>query len=374
MTDCIGWVSNLMNAVHTQWTAIKGFVTRQFGIQDPITIMPYWGYGTPQQLRLKGRVLQDEGISLQEEDDPFWKNLLNMYRRFETDEVPGAHLEIQVGEQQQRTITNSEGFFDAIVEFPDKLDSDCLWHPITLQLLTDDPEERCWAVGEAIVVGDRAEFGVISDIDDTIMHTAATDLLKMITIAYLGNERTRNPFEGVSEFYHALQQGSTGQAGNPIFYVSSSAWNMYDLFAKFMEFNDVPKGPLFLREIELDLVNLLSFDHRAHKREHIDPIMHQFPDLPFILIGDTGQKDAEIYAQLVEDYPGRIQAVYLRDVTAHDRDRTQQIAAIGEQLQQQGIEFLIFPHTTVVAEHAAAQGWIRPLSGVRDRPQATANR
>jgi phosphatidate phosphatase APP1 len=209
-----------------------------------------------------------------------------------------------------------------------------------------------------MVVSEHAQFGVISDIDDTIMLTAATDLLKMIRLAYLGNERTRRPFPGVAEFYHALQCGDSGDRGNPIFYVSSSAWNMYDLFEKFMDFNHIPYGPILLRDIELSLENLLSFAHESHKIEQIMPILNRLSHLPFILIGDTGQKDAEIYLQLVKQYPDRFLAVYLRDVTPNNPIRHSQIAAIATQIKESGCEFLVFPETQVAMEHAIAHQWV----------------
>ena len=362
MTDWVEQVSDWMAALHDQWHGFKGQVKKAMGIQDPVLVMPYLGYGTPDKLRLKGRVLQDEGIKLKEEDAPFWENLVNMYRRFETDELPYVQLRIWIEEQPPVTVTtDSEGFFDAEIELAQPLAGDRLWHPIQVQLLLE--EDRVvshFSQAEAIVVTDQAEFGVISDIDDTVVYTAATDLLKMITIAYLGNERTRHPFEGVPEFYQALQQGQSGQAGNPIFYVSSSAWNMYDLFVKFLEFNAVPKGPLFLRDIELSLANWLSFNHETHKREHINPILERFPHLPFLLIGDTGQKDAEIYYQVAQDYPDRIKAIYLRNVTPNDRDRLHQLEVMAEVLQERGIEYCVFEDTAEAAQHAAHHGWQLP--------------
>lgn len=365
------WVSDLTGKIDAQWDAFKRLIKKQLGIRDPIRIMPYHGYGTPQKLYVKGRVLQDEGLSLREENAPLWKNLLNMYRRFETDEVTGACLQIRVNGYQQQVMTDGEGYFNVEVELEQQLPGDRLWQPVEIEMLSEKaiaPAEP--AKGEILVVSDQAEFGVISDIDDTIVHTAATDVLKMIRIAYLGNERTRRPFEGVPEFYQALQQGRSGQAGNPIFYVSSSAWNMFDLFAKFMAFNDVPKGPILLRDVELELANLLDFDHETHKREQIRPILEEYSELPFILIGDTGQKDAQIYQQIAQDYPGRIWAICLRNVTPNDADRSRQIAALGEAVEQLGTDFLVFSETSSIAHFAASHGWIageKELIGRRDR-------
>lgn len=356
MTDWIRRVSDTMGAINQQWDKAKRYVNSKLGIQDSIRIMPYSGYGSPEQLYLKGRVLQDESMAVREKDAAIWKNALNMYRRFETDEVPGIQIQANINNQQHRTTTNKEGFFELEIDL--RQHPDRLWQPVQLEILSDSyPVASKTTQGEAIIVSEKTEFGVISDIDDTIVHTAATDLLKMIRIAYLGNANTRQPFAGVAEFYQALQQGHSKQAGNPIFYVSSSAWNMYDLFTKFMAANNIPKGPILLRDIELSPANLLSFEHGSHKLEQICPILEKFPDLPFILVGDTGQRDAEIYRTIVRDFPNRILAIYLRNVTPGDCDRTAELDDIGSSLQQQGVQYLVFSETAAAANHAASHGW-----------------
>jgi len=361
--DVIHRISVAMARLDKLKDAFKRWVVTTLGLpEEPISIMPYRGYGTPETLLLKGRVLKDEGIKLREEHASVWKNLVNMYRRFESDEIPGAHVQACFGSMKQAVHTDDEGFFRIVFTLSDApADGDRFWQPITLKLLAplrrhSEPVE---VTSEVMVVSDRAQFGVISDIDDTIVHTAATDVLKMIRIAYLGNERTRRPFPGVAEFYKALQQGRGVEPQNPIFYVSSSAWNMYDLFEKFMDFNDIPRGPIVLRDIELSPENLLSFNHESHKIDEITPILNTYDHLPFILIGDTGQKDAEIYQQLVEDYPNRIRTIYMRDVTPHDQARHHELEAIAHQVREKGCDFIVFSETQQAMDHAMSQGLVR---------------
>ena len=359
MADWIGVVSNAMNRVNTYWDEAKYQVEKALGIRDPLKIMPYRGYGTPEWIYLKGRVLESEGIAPRAKEDGVLKNALNMYRRFETDEIPHAKVKIRIGDQQQVLEANQEGFFETELTMQSPLEADSLWQTVDQELLAPSPPKKSsvTATGEVIIVSESAKFGVISDIDDTIVYTAANDLFKMIRIAYLGNEHSRRLFEGVDSFYKALQQGK-GSEGNPIFYVSSSPWNMYDLFDKFMNINDVPNGPILLRDIELSPDNLLSFNHQGHKREQIDPIFQRFPNLPFILIGDSGQKDAEIYSRMIEDYPGRILAIYIRDALPENKARKKEIEAIAQTVRTAGVEFLLFSETSSAARHAADQGWI----------------
>ena len=180
----------------------------------------------------------------------------------------------------------------------------------------------------------------------------------MIRIAYMGNAHSRKPFLGVEPFYKALQQGQEQSEGNPIFYVSSSPWNMYDLFDKFMSLNNIPNGPILLRDIELSPDNLTSFSHEGHKKEQIEPIFQRFPELPFILIGDSGQKDPEIYQQLTQAYPDRVLAVYIRDAVPNDDARREELDAIAQNIRDADVEFILFSETSTAARHAAAQGWM----------------
>lgn len=360
MANFIKSISKTTDSISDAWGSVKKKISEKLGIQDPLKILPYRGYGTPEWLYIKGRVLQKEGIEPLYENAPVWKNLRNMYRRFESDEIPNAEVEVCVGDCQQIVTVNEEGFFEAEVTLNSPLSDNELWHNIKLALRSPPARKQAavTATGRSLVVMPTAKFGVISDIDDTVVYTAADSTGKMIRIAYMGNEHSRKPFLGVEPFYKALQRGRSATEGNPIFYVSSSPWNMYDLFDKFMNINNIPNGPILLRDIELSPANLLSFSHKGHKQKQVDPIFQRFPELPFILIGDSGQKDPEIYHHLIQQYPDRILAVYIRDAVPDDDTRREEIAAIAQSIRKAGVEFVLFVETATAAKHAASHRWI----------------
>lgn len=368
MSNLIEAISKATSRVNRVWDQAILSIEGKLGIQDPLRIVPYKGFGTPRQVHVKGRVLEKEGIRLLNEDASIIKNIVNMYRRFDSDEVPHAILKVCIGDCQTTVEANSEGFFEVDLSLESALSTAHLreadlWHNVYIELLEPPPRKQkvVMTKGEVILVTPSAKFGVISDIDDTVVYTAADNPLKMVQIAYLGNARNRRPFSGVAPLYRAFQKGNdtdSSFAGNPIFYVSSSPWNMYDLFDKFMNANDIPNGPILLRDIELSPANLTSFTHQKHKRDQIEPLLARFCDLPFILFGDSGQKDTEIYAQLVKDYPERILAVYIRDAVPNDEIRRQKIDKIAQQIRQSGADFLLFSETIEAANHAVHRGWI----------------
>jgi phosphatidate phosphatase APP1 len=163
-----------------------------------------------------------------------------------------------------------------------------------------------------------------------------------------GNARTRLPFEGVSSFYHQLHQDK-----NPMFYVSSSPWNLYDVLIEFLDVNSIPLGPLLLRDWGLSVSEGSPLNHATHKLHIIKQILETYPALPFLLIGDSGQEDPEIYSQIVQDYPSRILAVYIRDVSGSGRDK--QIDELAKRVIEAKSELLLVPDTLIAEQHARSR-------------------
>jgi phosphatidate phosphatase APP1 len=60
-------------------------------------------------------------------------------------------------------------------------------------------------------------------------------------------------------------------------------------------------------------------DSRAHKLGVIERLLAEFAQRRFVLVGDSGEADPEIYAQTFRAHPGRIDAIVIRDVTGESR-------------------------------------------------------
>jgi phosphatidate phosphatase APP1 len=165
-----------------------------------------------------------------------------------------------------------------------------------------------------------------------------------------------------------LQLGQDGRSFNPIFYVSSSPWNIYDVLEDFLDVHGVPAGPLFLKDWSLSALN----KHRAHKLEVIRTLLRTYPELPFVLIGDSGEEDPEIYRQAVVEHPGRIEAIFIRDVTSDERDA--EVRRIAAEVEETGTKMVAVPDSATAAEHAASIGLISPDAPDRVRAaRATAS-
>jgi phosphatidate phosphatase APP1 len=309
-----------------------------------LQIITYRSYGTVSRLYVTGRVVRDKGIRKSNETDTIWNNILSMYKRFETDEVPDALLAIHLDGEPRIVTTNREGYFQLNLSMDAPLMWNDMWKELEVELV-DAPYSFSPGVkntATVLIPQDDAEYGIISDIDDTVVKTTATNLLAMSRNTFLHNAHSRLPFAGVSEFYKSLQLGRNGKRNNPFFYVSSSPRNLYDLLIDFLDLNDIPEGPLLLRDFGLE-ANKESGNHMGHKLKEIRNILLTYPKLNFVLIGDSGQEDPKIYQEIVEQFPGRILAIYIRDVQLADRE---QIAIrISEELVQNKVEMVIVDNT-----------------------------
>lgn len=351
---------NYISVVEQQFDDLTLRMRKRLNYFHPIQIVPYRSYGTPNRLYLKGRVLENKGIAQAGDKDTVLNNLLNMYKRFESDEVVSARLRVNFQGQTHDIVSDYEGYFTLNIQPPTPLQLDDSWHEMEVELVEAPipytPGIR--ATAEVLVPPPDAEYGIISDIDDTVIHSNAYSALGMSRIVFLNNARTRLPFAGVTEFYKSLQLGRNGKRNNPFFYVSSSPWNMYDLLKDFLALNEIPAGPLLLRDFGLLQNKLVGSGHMGHKFKEIQNILLAYPELNFVLIGDSGQEDANIYRAIVKEFPTRILAIYIRDVQLPERE---QIArAVSEDLKGQNVPMIIVDNTVEAAEHAAQIGLIFP--------------
>ena len=337
-------------------------VDRSIGEERPVRVVPYRGYGSAELVRVRGRVLHGVPPRDASPGDRWWVNLANTYRRLETDEVPGARLRVAFQDAEVEVLSDDEGHFLAELRPDAAPDADRLWHEATVQLLEPAGE----IVKAPVAIPQRARFGVISDLDDTVLRTDARNLVRMGREVLFGNVHTRIPFPGVGAFYRALHTAPEG-GYNPIFYVSSSPWNLYDLLMEFLRLHEVPPGPMDLRDWGLSASELLPLGHRDHKRKAIHAILDTYPDLQFILVGDSGQEDPEIYRDVIHERPGRILAVYIRSVVAEPM-RIRQVSELADEVaeahadMEQGPALVLVEDTLAAARHAAERGWLDPAS------------
>lgn len=369
----------VVGGVATLWDETRTRLKLRLGLTSPPILLPYRGYVAKGRVFLSGRVVEDEGVVGAPPSRSRWTNLKRSFRRYETDEVRGARVDWRLGAQAGTVETDREGFFALEAPFDPGLFKGAVsqetgsqgagpqepWVPVELTLRGAPFYEVEPATRKAPVrlVSSEAAFLVVSDLDDTVIETGARHLLTHLRTVALNSAEGRVAFPGVASFFRALAAGRGGPDTNPIFYVSSSPWNLYEVFEDFMRLRAIPHGAMFLKDFGLSRTQWLTGSHRRHKLAAIDRILSAYPHLPVVLVGDTGQSDGPIYAEIVRQHGTRVLAVYLRDVTPKGfQPRLRR--AIGE-IEAAGIPFVSGPTLEKAAAHAEAAGLVEPGAAER---------
>ncbi len=349
----------LARKVRNPLRRLKLATKQRLGWLDVPQILVYRSFAHQGDFCVQGHVIESAGLARPQPRHTRWQNALAMLKRYASDYIPGMGVQLHYGAQTLETETDEEGYFEA--HFRAEPDDQVAWQSLRCALLYDvvaaQPDVE--ASGEVLTPSTLCRFGVISDVDDTILISHATDALRKIRLLLFKNAFTRLPFKGVAAFYWALHRGPEGRCQNPIFYVSSSEWNLYDLLVDFCEYWGLPKGPFLLQDRKRSLRDLWRSGggHHTHKLDKMRRILHTFDTLPFVLIGDSGQRDAELYTQLTREFPDRVVAIYIRDVGK--RRREPYIRRLIEEVQAMGTEMRLTPDSEQAARHALARGFIQ---------------
>ncbi len=260
-------------------------------------VIPFAGYGTREEVRVLGRVvLRRPGAA---PADRFTK--IRGWRSFLSIPVGDADVEVVVGEARRTIRTDRGGVLDAAI--PAHLAPG--WTAVRLSIGSDEVE------APVFVVDDGVSFGVVSDVDDTVMVTALPRRLLAAWNTFVVDEHARRPVPGMAVAYTRLWQE---HPGSPVIYLSTGAWNVAPTLTRFLERNVYPRGALLLTDWGPTHDRWFR-SGSEHKRASLARLAREFPGVRWLLIGDDGQHDEEIYAEFAAAHPKNVAAIAIRRLT-----------------------------------------------------------
>lgn len=324
------------------------------GFTNRPTIRLYPGYGHAEHLVIYGHALSFSSLSRKKYSKLFPLNLLALIRLFIVKQKAGVTVQLNWESKLITTTTDTDGFIklnwqsDTPVAFG--------WHEVRVNMQNAENAMIAKAYG-SVFIPHSTQFAFISDIDDTFLISHSTNLRKRLSVLFTRNARTRKPFDGVVKHYQLLSRAHTKQEEpNPFFYVSSSEWNLFEYISEFMTINGLPKGVLLLSTMK-KLNHFLTTGQNSHgtKFTRIVRILEAFPKQKFILLGDSSQQDPVIYNSIVEYFPGRIHAVYIRDIY---KKNSQSVQEVLRKLEETGIPCCFFTHSAEAIAHSRRIGLI----------------
>jgi phosphatidate phosphatase APP1 len=260
--------------------------------------VPYTGYGAPGWVRVMARVV----LSRRDPRKPQGLTAVRGWRNFATLPVKDAKITLYAGGTSHDVRTDRGGYIDTVIS----ADLAPGWQQV--RLTADD-----MAAAEAAVriVDPRVRFGIVSDIDDTVMVTALPRPMLAAWNTFVLDEYARAPVPGMAVLYERLVRA---HPGSPVFYLSTGAWNVAPTLTRFLSRHLYPTGPLLLTDWG-PTADRWFRSGQAHKRATLRRLAREFPQMTWLLIGDDGQHDREIYGEFAAAHPDRIAAVAIRHLS-----------------------------------------------------------
>ncbi len=262
------------------------------------TVIPYTSYGAKGWVRVLCRVL----LTRPSADGKVRYKKIRGWRSFTSVPVNDVDVTVTVGGASHTVRADRGGVVDHVL--PVHLDPG--WHTISFTTEGSEPVKA-----PVFIVDPSARVGIISDVDDTVMVTALPRPLLAAWNTFVLDEHARRPVPGMAVLYERLQRSNPGA---PVFYLSTGAWNVAPTLTRFLSRNLYPAGPLLLTDWGPTHDRWFR-SGRQHKTDSLGRLAREFPDMRWLLVGDDGQHDEEIYNEFCSGRENRIEAVAIRQLS-----------------------------------------------------------
>ncbi len=319
-----------------------------------VVIKVYHGYGHTHNLVVYGHVFKKRANADQLYSKSMFKNIKYLLKIFMLKPYPDVEVTLSFQGQILKATTEKDGFFK--FEWSALTEVDAGLHTVYLRMEDSFGELIAESTG-SVYVPHITQYGVISDIDDTVMISHSAKFGKRMRELFIKNPRTRKTFPGVKLHYTSLAYAHTEiDQPNPFFYVSSSEWNLYDYLKETFRYNGLPEGAFLLNSIKR-LKSFFKTGNTGHEGKllRVMRILKAFPNQRFIFFGDNSQQDPMIYAAIAEKYSKNMAAVYIRNVR---KSRVESSMLELEKIKVKNVPVFLFNNSYDAIEHSKSIGLI----------------
>ncbi|MBN7792296.1 App1 family protein [Microbacterium esteraromaticum] len=286
----IHWFARLEHRIHV-WRERRA---RRRG--RSVTVVPFPGYGGSGWVRVVGRVLIVPPSPASRRPERVG---VRGWRSFASIPISFASVRVQIGGRSHDVVADRGGVIDTVLE----ADLEPGWQTFTISVEGQQPIEAT-----AYIVADDTRFGVVCDVDDTVMVTALPRPFIAAWNSFVVNEHARLPVPGMAVLLDQLRRDHPGA---PVIYLSTGAWNVAPTLRRFLSRHLFPAGAMLLTDWGPTHDRWFR-SGREHKTTNLRRLAQQFPDMQWLLIGDDGQHDESIYAQFQQEHPSSVAGVAIR--------------------------------------------------------------
>lgn len=337
-------------------------------------IVGFGGHGSTRRARILGRVLMERTA-----DQRSWLAERRGWRQFFDAQVPRQPVLVTVGRQRRITFADRGGYIDLTVEGHGLTPG---WHDASIQVLHEgDLHTLGIGEGESLttqdalrlsgqtghgsqriragkpvsvalrIAGDNEKFGVVSDIDDTVMVTMLPRLVTAAKHSFVDRVSSREAVPGMAGFLTCLADMAHRQASAhshaphpqtkdkhtpvistestipqtsidsqhealhaPLIYLSTGAWNVVPALRDFLDRLNYPRGGFLMTDFGPSNTGWFRSGFE-HKRRELRRLARMFPSMKWYLVGDDGQRDPEIYAEFAREHPENVAGIAIRSLS-----------------------------------------------------------
>ncbi|MCR2785548.1 MULTISPECIES: phosphatase domain-containing protein [unclassified Microbacterium] len=316
------WIARLEYRFHS-WRERRA---RRRGQRPTVAAFP--GYGGPDWVRVLGRVLIVPSVPADASGEFAG---VRGWRSFASVPVGFAQVRIEIDGVVHEVVADRGGVIDQTL--PGTLEPG--WQPITMSVEDGEPVET-----RVFIVAPDVRFGIVSDVDDTVMVTALPRPLVAAWNSFVLDEHARQPVPGMAVLLERIVRENPG---SPMVYLSTGAWNVAPTLMRFLRRHVFPPGAMLLTDWGPTHDRWFR-SGQMHKAENLARLAREFPQIKWLLLGDDGQHDDALYTAFAVEHPDHVRAVAIRRLSA-----TEAVLAGGR---------------TVVDDHSAAGvPWVTESDG-----------
>ena len=281
------------------------FISITLQANDNIKI--YNAYGNSYEVIIEGRLLHKKVFEKAEQSDSWYKNLYRRLRELINDEIKNKKVEAVINGEKFYTKSDDEGYFQFDIDLKNSLKSG--YQNINLKIKNNSNIHKT----KATIIANKKMIGIISDFDDTIVISNVPTKLKLLYNILFKNYMQRKVVKGMKEKFQKILTKNPKTMPIPLFILSASPQQLFNPIEKFLNYHNFPKHVLILKKAHGSNKDPLT-DQYKYKMQKIEKLIKLYPKIKWIMFGDSGEKDREVYESIAKKYPQKVLGYYIRDV------------------------------------------------------------
>jgi len=276
-------------------------------LQAQDNIVVYHAYGNAHQIVIQGRMEEKKIFSEAKEDDNWFQNIWRTVRQVKGDEIKNQTIFALIYGEKFETKGDDEGYFEFNITTKKSLKTG--YERIALNIEGNSNVHET----EVMIIGKEPLVGIISDFDDTMIVSNVTNKIKLGYNIVLKNYKQRTIVPHMLERFEKILTQNPKEVPSTLFILSGSPQQLFFSVEDFLAFHHFPKHTLILKKAHGENTDPLT-DQFAYKTQKIERLIKLYPTMKWVMFGDSGEKDAEVYKFIKKKYPNKVISYHIRDV------------------------------------------------------------